>query len=301
MIIVRGLPKQGLPADPVVTVGMFDGVHLGHRALIRKTCGWASEIDGVSTVLTFSGRPANRKEYAPLIASLDRRLVLIEKSGADVCVVLEFSEDIVSMTPDDFLDEIILGSLNCRRIVAGFNWKFGRDREGGKELLLEREKEGKIQVRFEEPVMYRGEIVSSTAVREAVACGDLEQAAGLLGRPFSITGEVIRGTGRGAGLKFPTANLNIEELVRPPTGVYAAKTIIDGEEFSSAASLGTRPTFGEGPFTVEVHVIGFSGDLYGKTIEVGFVRFLRPEKNFSSEKELCEQMKKDVEEVERRD
>lgn len=297
MIIHNGLPEPGVLTDPVVAVGMFDGVHLGHRALIEEARGWAEETGADSVVLTFSGRPRDnvREKCTPLITSLEHRLSLIEKTGIDACIAIEFSRETASMGPAAFLDSMIRRELGCRRIVAGLDWRFGRNRAGGKTLLLALEKEGNLKVRFKEPVGYQGETVSSTAIREAVECGDLARAAGMLGRRFSLQAEVVRGTGRGAVLGFPTANLGIEGLVRPPDGVYAAETIIDDEQFTSVASLGTRPTFGTGPFVAEVHVIGFSGDLYGRKIEIGFVRFIRPQEDFASEEKLAAQIRKDIE------
>lgn len=296
MIVCNGLPEPGAFKGPVVAVGMFDGVHLGHQALLEGTRGWAGEM-GVSTVaLTFSRRPTGNAggEHTPLITSLDRRLSLIEKAGIDACVVLDFSNEIVSMNPTVFLDGIIRSGLGSRHIMAGFNWRFGRNRAGGKNLLLELEKEGRLKVRFQEPVAYRGEIVSSTEIRGSVARGDLIRAGGMLGRPFSLAGEVVRGTGKGVGLGFPTANLDVEGLVRPPVGVYAAATTMGRERFLSVASLGTRPTFGNGPFVAEVHIVGFSGDLYGQTLDVELTGFIRPQKDFASPNELAAQIRKDI-------
>ncbi len=142
--------------------------------------------------------------------------------------------------------------------------------------------------------MYRGEIISSTEIRKAVIHGDLARVAGMLGRPFSLTGKIIPGTGKGAGLGFPTANLDIEGLVRPPAGVYEADTTVNNEKFVSVVSLGTRPTFGEGPFVAEVHIVGFSGDLYGQTLEVELINFIRPQEDFLSEEDLAAQIRKDI-------
>lgn len=299
MIVCNGLPEPGMFKAPVVAVGMFDGVHLGHQALLEEVRGWAVEMGAGAMALTFSRHPEGNAggERTSLITPLDHRLSLIGEAGIDICVVLDFSKEIVSMSPAAFLDEIIFSGLGSRHIVAGFDWRFGKDRAGGKELLLKLEEEGRLEMRFKGPVTYQGETVSSTEIRKAVAQGDLPRVAGMLGRPFSLAGKVVQGSGKGAGLGFPTANLDIEGLVRPPAGVYTAATTIDGKGFLSVASLGTRPTFGESSFVAEIHVIGFSGDLYGQTLEVELAGFIRPQEDFSSPDELAAQIRKDIDTV----
>ena len=297
MKVYRTLAEVPALDGPVVTVGMFDGVHAGHRALIRETCAWATETGGTSVVLTFSNQPRTLIGLPPVreITSLRQRMLLMEEVGVDCGVVLEFTDETASLDPGDFIEQVIVRGLGCERIVAGFDWRFGWGRVGGRDLLLRLQDKGLICVRFNEAVEWNGEIVSSTAIRSAVEAGDLDRASGMLGRPFSALGKVIRGSGRGRSLGFPTANLDVEGRVRPPDGVYAATARIEGVSRVSVASLGAGPTFGGDPEAVEVHVVGFSGDLYGKTMELEFGRFLRPQEKFAGEKELIAQIRKDIE------
>jgi riboflavin kinase/FMN adenylyltransferase len=283
--------------DPVVTVGVFDGVHLGHRSLMDEVRRWAEEVGGTSVVLTFSNQPASvigGREVRE-ITSLRQRISLIGDAGVDCCVVLEFTNLTASMEAENFIDMVIVNGLGCEYIVAGFDWRFGTGRSGGKDLLLRLQEEGRIRVRFKEATEWNGEIVSSTAIRAAVETGELDRAFGMLGRPFSLLGKVVRGSGRGASLGFPTANLDVEGRVRPPDGVYAATALIEKQRFLSVASLGVGPTFGGDPAAVEVHVVGVSEDLYGKTMELELAGFLREQKKFSSEDDLAAQIGRDVE------
>jgi riboflavin kinase/FMN adenylyltransferase len=252
-------------------------------------------------VLTFSNQPRTLvgQPPVPVITSLDQRVSLIEETGIDCVVVLEFTSETASMEPRYFLERVILDGLGCGRIVAGFDWRFGEGRRGGRELLLELKEEGVLSVRFTEAVGWQGEIVSSTAIRSAVQAGDLDRAAGMLGRPFSVRGKVVRGSGRGRSLGFPTANLDLEGRLRPPDGVYAAAARIGGKDFVSVASLGAGPTFGGDPEAVEAHLVEFSGDLYGETIELEFRRFLRGQEKFAGEEDLTVQIRNDIEETTR--
>ncbi len=301
MKVYRSLSEAAALARPVVTVGMFDGVHTGHRALMEETCAWARETGGTSVVLTFSNQPRTLVGQPPVpeITPLHQRMSLIAEAGIDCGVILEFTDQTASMGPKDFLSQVIVQGLGCRRLVAGFDWRFGRGREGGRDLLLQLQEEGVMSVRFRDAVEWKGEIVSSTAIRAAVEAGDLDRASGMLGRPFSVLGKVVRGSGRGKSLGFPTANLDVQGRVRPPDGVYAVMATIERSTYVSVASLGAGPTFGGDAEAVEVHVVGFSGDLYGKMVGIEFVRFLRGQQRFSGEDGLASQIRQDIEEARR--
>ncbi len=282
---------------PVATLGAFDGVHRGHQRILAETVAWAAELAGASVVLTFDPLPkavVGHRE-ALCLTSLPHRLALLERSGVDVAVVAPFDAALAQMPAEEFVSRVLLGWLGARHLVFGRDSSFGRKGEGNLSLLRRLEADGLLSVRSPAPVRCRGKVISSTAIRQAVGEGDLRAAAAMLGRPFSLLGTVVRGKGRGAHLGFPTANLDLHHEAIPPHGIYAAVTDLDGQPRPALIYVGRCPTFhpADAPTSIEVHVIDYEGDLYGRDIEVQFITRLRGDIRFPSADALVAQMHAD--------
>ena len=286
---------------PVVTVGVFDGVHRGHVAVLARTRELAARIGGEVVVLTFHVHPraVTEGESPPLITSIPHRLVLLAREGVDTTIVLRFDETFREMEAERFVEDVLVGGLGVRGIVVGHDTHFGHDRRGNPEMLRRMLGPAGIPVETAEPVRLRdGTIVSSSAIRAAVAAGDLAAGERLLGRPPALFGTVVRGDGRGKLLGFPTANLDLEGELRPGRGVYGAAVQIDDRTWPTVVNIGGRPTFHPergAAETVEAHVIGWHGDLYGAALEVFLLGKIRDEQRFASADELRAQIGRDIE------
>ncbi len=287
---------------PVVTIGVFDGVHRGHRLVLDATVDIARRRGGEAGVLTFGTHPrAIIKGKRPRwLTSLDHRLRLFEQAGVDFAVVLPFDESIRMLTGDEFVEQVLVGRIGVEGVVLGFNSKFGKDRTGDRACLERNAEKFGFDAVFPPDVHYEAFHISSTAIRDAVAEGKIEDAALMLGRPVSLMGRVIEGDKRGRTLGFPTANLDLEHEVRPPVGVYAGRVEIDGRWFLTVTNIGLRPTFRAEPDAdpatqalVEVHVLGYEGDLYGRTMEMHFIAHLRDERKFATVDALKVQIEAD--------
>ena len=295
---IRELPKRF--THPVVTLGMFDGVHLGHQKVIQEIIGTANTQGGGSIVVTFDRHPRSYvlKNSQSCITSLEHRLVLFKRLGVDITVVLEFNQKTAETEAEDFIADIIHGWLGAKVVVLGFNCRFGKGRRGDASMVRNFAEECDFEVVSCEPVKLEGEVISSTAIRKSIVQGELQKAKIMLGRPVSVLGTVIRGDGRGRDLGYPTANLNLHHEIRPPTGVYATRAILGSKEYRALTNIGMRPTFKEASRDieplVEVHVIDFDGSLYGEDLEVQFLYKLREEIRFRDVEELRLQLENDV-------
>lgn len=254
-----------------------------------------------SVAVTFDRNPEevlHPSVSTPCITTLDQKLRLIEQQGIETAVVLPVEDHVLGMTAREFISEALCGKLSAVCVVVGTDFVFGRDRQGSLDFLRRVGGQYGFDVMEVHPVCFDGLVVSSTAIRELVAAGDIERADKLLGRPFALEGTVVTGTGRGRTLGFPTANLECARgQILPKSGVYAVSAILDGVGYPAAANIGARPTVcGEG-VTVEVHIIGFAGDLYGKHMEVQFHHRLRDERRFDSMGALRDQIARDVAQV----
>ncbi len=283
----------------VVTLGVFDGVHVGHRALIRQVVAAARQRSCSSVVVTLDRHPAAvlSDQVQPAITSLQHRLRLFRSFRVDLCVVVAFSPEVANMQAEEFARAVFGGLLGAELLVLGFDCRFGRGREGGVELCRRLGGELGWQVDTVTPVEVNGEPVSSTAVRKAVLDGRLELAERLLGRPFSLYGTVVPGSGRGAVIGYPTANLDLHNETLPPDGVYASWAFAGGQPLPAVTSVGRRPTFhheSDAPRVVEVCLLEGGRGLYGHDIEVQFVRFLRGQRRFANAKELQAQIARDI-------
>ncbi len=292
------------PQGAAVAVGTFDGVHLGHRALLGETIAQAHSRGLAPLALTWDRHPAStlRSQQAPpLITSIERKLELLREQGLDQVAVLAFDEDLASWPPERFASDVLAEGLGARLVMVGQNWRFGRRAAGNIDTLARLGAELGFEARavpLERPEA--GLVVSSTRLRAALLDGDVERARLLLGRPFDFDGEVVHGDGRGALLGYPTANLEVDQaLVRPRKGIYAGRALIDGDMHPAALSIGINPTFvaddPRPPIRIEAFLLDFSGDLYGRKLRIELLARLRDELSFDSTAALVEQMGRDVE------
>lgn len=294
-----------LPLDSsgtVVTIGTFDGVHLGHRFLIARTIEAARRVDLMSCVLTWDRHPAltlRPDKAPPAVSSPERKAELIEELGPDLLVVLPFDEELAAMEARDFASQVIGKGLHAREVLVGEGWRFGRKAVGDTTLLTEVGRTEGFAVAPVHLETMEGVTASSTRVRRAVSDGDMGMARDLLGRPFDIDGVVEHGDHRGKELGVPTANVTPDPLlVRPPRGVYAGRARVEDLWYTAAVNVGVNPTFGGDeattPVRVEAHLLDMDGDLYDKTIRVEFWRRMRDELRFDSRAALIDQMHRDI-------
>ena len=295
-------PAWTAPPSPdrsggAVTVGNFDGVHLGHRSLVRAARRWADRLGGPCVVVTFDPPPSAVLDPAaakPSLTTLSQRADLLRAAGADAVAVLPTDATLLNLGPEAFVADVLVGRFAARAVVEGANFRFGRDRAGDvAQLRVLGERYG-LAVEAVPAVEVGGGPVSSSRVRTAVGAGDVALAADLLGRPHAVAGTVEAGAKRGRTLGFPTANVGGITTLLPRDGVYAVRATLDGRTVPAAANVGPAPTFGVAARTVEVHLLDFAGDLYGRPLEVAFVARLRDTRRFSGVEELKGQLAADV-------
>jgi riboflavin kinase/FMN adenylyltransferase len=280
-----------------VALGTFDGIHLGHRAVIGTAVERARTLGVQAVVLTFDPLPVavlRPGEAPPEILPLAERLTRIAALGPDVALVVPFTLEFSHVEADLFVRDVLAGRLRAREVVVGFNHTFGRGARGTPGLLREVAAPLGIRVHVVPPLRVDGVIVSSSSVREALRQGDVRRAASLLGRPYAIRGPVVHGAMRGRQLGFPTANLTPPGPLLLATGVYAAQAEWDGEPGPAVVNVGVRPTFGESVPTIEAHLLDAKVDLYGRTLTLAFVERIRPEMKFPSVDALRARIGEDV-------
>ncbi|HXU77509.1 MAG TPA: bifunctional riboflavin kinase/FAD synthetase [Methylomirabilota bacterium] len=283
-----------------LAIGFFDGVHLGHQQIIRQTISDARQHEGLAVVLTFDRHPnvvVAPAKVPPLIYPLPRKLRAIEGLGVDNLLLLHFDREFSQQTGEDFVKRLVREIGPIQSLCVGSNFVFGHKRSGNVELLKRLGAELRFVVHGMAAVSLDGKAVSSTRIREAIARGDLDGAGQMLGRTYSLSGKVIPGDGVGRKLGFPTANLEVAGLALPPGGVYAIHAEVEGQAFRAVLNIGHRPTRNQPApvLHVEAHLLDFTGDLYGKDLEVVFVDRLRDEKKFNSMDELRDQIGRDIE------
>jgi riboflavin kinase/FMN adenylyltransferase len=290
-------------APLAVTIGNFDGVHLGHRAILARLQAHARAAGATPAVVTFDPHPqAVLRGHAPLVlTTAPRRTELLQEAGIDRVLVIPFDRSLSLVEPEAFVSEMLVRGLGVRAVVVGENFRFGHKARGDTGMLAAMGRE--LGFSFEAVPLQEldGRPVSSSAIRRAIADCDLAWANRALGRRHQVPGRVVRGKGRGVGLGFPTANIDPpENFCLPGLGIYAGHLIVGDERLVSAISVGTNPTYGEhNPVTLEAYALDFDGDLYGEEGEIEFAAHLRPERAFPSEAELAAAIKNDVAEVRR--
>lgn len=280
-----------------VAVGNFDGVHVGHARILERLVAKARQLAAAAVVFTFDPPAAailRPGQAPPLLTSTARKAQLLAALGVEALVAYPTNEAFLNLAPRAFFDQIIVGRLEARALVEGYNFFFGRGRAGNVETLAEFCREAGISMDVVEPVHVGGQVVSSSRIRALVAEGRVEEARRMLVRPHRIRGVVIRGAGRGRKLGYPTANLDRVDTLLPAGGIYAGLAQVDGDVRPAAISVGPNPTFGEGALKVEVHLIDYDGWLYDRHVEVDFLARLRDIQRFDSIDELVRQMNQDI-------
>ncbi len=283
--------------DTLVTIGVFDGVHLGHKHLISKLREQARQHGLLSVVVTFRQHPQellSPQTRLPYLTSLTKKVELLKAEGIDAVVTLSFTPELARVSAHQFAG-LLKKHLRIRGLVLGPDFVCGRNREGDIATFRKFGQEMDFSVTVVPPLKVNGEVVSSTAIRQALAEGDMKRVARLIGRFFRLQGKVVKGTGRGTTLGFPTTNLEVDaKQALPAEGVYATWTYVDGKTWESMTNIGRCPTFAGHERTVETYILAYQGDLYGRELEISFVERLRAEKCFATVEELKKQIAEDI-------
>lgn len=282
---------------PILTLGNFDGLHIGHRRVIEKVVERARRFGAPSVVYTFDPHPLKvvaPEKSPPLLIDIDEKIRLVDETGADWLILAEFTKAFAATHPRQFVESVLVDALSVREVWVGHDFSFGTGRSGTVEYLKELGNEFGFKVFLVPAYKRRNEVVSSSLIRAYVRDGEVKKAAALLGRLYSIKGRVVRGKDMGKEIGFPTANLDIESELVPKDGVYAAFAMLDGQEREAVLNIGVAPTFGGKARAIEVHILDFMGDIYGKKVEVRFAERLRDEAAFLSREALVKAIKKDV-------
>ena len=303
MEILRSIPELERLRGPLfLAIGVFDGVHRGHQAVISTSADHAAASNGTPVVVTFDPHPEKvlRPQAAPhLLSATQHKIALIRALGVEHLLIITFDKEFAATEPEDFVQKLVIHSKPLREICVGHEWSFGKNRRGNLDLLKKLGAKSNFDVVGIPPVKINGAVVSSTAIRQAIEKGDFAKAAEMLGREYTILGTVTRGDNLGKKIGFPTANLSAHSEQFPPNGVYVAEARIDGELCRGVINLGIRPTVtsGKSERVLEIHLFDFNRDIYGHDVEVRFLKFLRPEKKFANLDALVQQIRRDVEQA----
>ena len=283
--------------ETVVTFGVFDGIHLGHQAVINTLLKRAAHDNLMSVLVGFYPHPLAflAPERCPsILTPLSKRVEILQQFGIDEIVMLSFDAQIASMSPESFVECVLLEKCRARHVVVGYACQFGKDRAGNAERLVKLSQEYPFDVSIVPPTEVDGAPVHSTRIREALAQGDLERSSQLLGRSYSLVGNVVHGDGRGREIGFPTANIEIQNQVYPPNGVYAIRAKLEERWLDGVLNIGMRPTFNGVNIQVEGHFFNFDEVIYGKSIEIFFVEKIRNERKFPNPEFLIQQIQRDI-------
>jgi riboflavin kinase/FMN adenylyltransferase len=297
MEVIRDLNLLPALAHPVVALGNFDGVHLGHRAILKSAIERAHSVNGKAYALTFEPLPAKvltPKRAPQLLMTPEDKLELLRESGLDGVLVLHFDLALSRLAPRDFVRDYLRDRLGVEAVVVGHSVSFGHKRAGNAAVMVELGREFGFETIVVGPVKVDGIEVSSSKIRELIAAGDMPGAAGLLGRPHFLSGKVVHGRERGRTIGFPTANLDSQTECSPPDGVYATRVVLPEGAFASITNIGMRPTFQETARSIEAHIFDFDRDIYDRNIRLEFIERVRPERKFESGEALGRQISQDL-------
>ena len=297
MSLEKELAQLSPKKETLLSIGVFDGVHLGHKHLFKQLTLKAEEQNLISVVVTFKQHPQELlapPTKLPFLTSLEQKIRLIKNEGVKAVIPLSFTRELAQISAHQFVS-LLKKHLRMRGLIIGPDFALGRNREGNINILHTLGQSMDFSVTVVSPATIKGEVISSTVTRNALARGDMKKVYDMLGRYFSLHGRVITGSSRGTELGFPTANLNIDpQQALPADGVYATWTYIDNQAHQSVTNIGRRPTFGSGERTVEVHIIDYHGDLYRQELKIDIIARLRGEKKFSTAEELKRQITEDI-------
>ena len=305
MQILHALRSGALSTTPsALTIGTFDGVHLGHQMILRRLIHIAADNQLSSVVITFENHPReilNPTRRLETLTSTDQKIELLRQIGVDAVILLTFSPELRAVSAQDFL-EAAQTTTPFSHMVLGYDSTFGKNREGNRETVPKLAKAKGFSVEYLDQCFINETAISSTMIRQLIRTGDLSHASQLLGRDYSLEGVVEKGAGKGALIGFPTANLSLPSRCLPPNGVYAISTFIDDRPYLGVANLGLAPTIQKRQHPIlEVHLFDFNGSLYERKLEVALHEFIRPEKTFDSPKDLVAQIQQDIHRVKNTD
>ena len=299
MKIIQGFSHPEKLENAYLTIGVYDGVHRGHKHVLSTLVDDAAKRNGNSVVITFHPHPLRvlMPEYAPPnITSTGHKMRLLEEIGIDYCFVLHFDSDFAKVPPESFFNDYLMKYFDIKEICVGYDSAFGHKKQGNLDLLMDLGEKNNFMVKHIAPLKIDDVIVSSTHIRKLVVAGEFELVEYMLGRPYSLFGTVVKGDTVGRSIGYPTANIDPHHEAIPPSGVYAVKVFLDKKQYSGILNIGYKPTFKEKNNlveTIEVHILDFEGDIYDKDLEIIFLKKLRDERRFPSTKELIEQINKD--------
>ncbi len=301
MKVYRRIEEIDIQKPTVLSVGSFDGIHLGHQQILNELSKQSQDCNCLEVLVTFHPHPeivvgSYDQRNIELLTTLEEKIQILERLELPVLLVIPFTKEFSQMSYQDFIKDILVNRLNIEKIVIGHDHAFGRNREGRSEQLKNMGKQYRFDVSVMKPFLVNGSIVNSTKIRKIIYNGDMESAYSLLGRPYSIVGTVEKGSNRGKGIVgYPTANIRPTDPYKliPKKGVYAVDVILHNKKYKGMMNIGHRPTFNFDPLTLEVHIFNFFGYIYGEKLEVIFKKFIRDEKKFNNADELKDQILKD--------
>ncbi|NQT78844.1 MAG: bifunctional riboflavin kinase/FAD synthetase [Candidatus Aminicenantes bacterium] len=297
MEVINGFEKLPQISNfSIITIGNFDGIHLGHQKILHFLAEKAKKHSLLSLILTFSPHPEKilGKKRTKMIQTLDQRIKELNKYNIKACLIVPFDDNFSSLSSQDFIQQIVLNTLKAKMVIVGENFHFGKNREGDISQLHRLASQFNFQVFSIPSVTIEGKTVSSSLVRSFLREGKIEKVYTLLGRSFEIEGKVIRGKSRGKALGFPTANIETENEIVPP-GVFITTAWLKSKKFLSLTNVGTRPTFNQQETNIESYIINFNKNLYGEKIRINFIKKIRDEIKFKTSEDLSRQIKKDLE------
>ncbi|MCK4278022.1 MAG: bifunctional riboflavin kinase/FAD synthetase [Desulfurellaceae bacterium] len=295
MKVIRDLENLNFKR-PVVVLGNFDGVHVGHQTLIKKVVKRAREIDGTSVVFTFYPHPLKviKNESPPLIQTFREKACVVRELGVDVMICARFTKRFANIYPEEFIKQVLLDALRTREIYIGYDYTFGKNGKGTVDTLLQYSRKYHFKLYVIPPVRVKDIIASSNAVRELIKDGKIKEASLFLGRYYSVEGYVEKGMSRGKQLGFPTANMYPKNELLPKSGVYIAMVKVDEKLLHAVVNVGSNPTFGDDVTHLEAHILGFKGNIYNKRLNIEFVKRIRDEVKFKDSSALREQIELDI-------